>query len=154
MKSATQNLLPEFPWQAAPKDASVDTHRSVRSDQALDRTLRELIDLFSARVRKDRNAVEEYLLLGRLFRFKGQSKRALKVHQNLLARPRLPKRLLTDLQVELGYDLEAYAYVSLDLYYDTGMDGLMTFEEYGEFVGMFLDVYCPATLSMATSTAT
>ncbi len=69
------------------------------------RNTRELIELLSAKVLKNRNAVEEYILLGRLFRIQGEPKRALRLHQSLLAKASLERHLETVLHVEIGSDL-------------------------------------------------
>ncbi|HLG19952.1 MAG TPA: hypothetical protein VI895_09105 [Bdellovibrionota bacterium] len=69
------------------------------------RNIQELIDALSLRIRKDRTAVEEYLLLGRLFRIRGEARRAYRIHRNLLARPMLDRETERRLHVDLGFDL-------------------------------------------------
>jgi lipopolysaccharide assembly protein B len=69
--------------------------------------LQGLIEEYSARVQKDRNATEDYVFLGRLLRLRGDPRRALKLHQRLLARPDLGRRLEAMLHTELGLDLLA-----------------------------------------------
>jgi len=67
----------------------------------------ELTDSLMERVQKDREAFSEYLLLGRLFRIRGEARRALKLHQNLLAHPSYDRRFEATLYAELGWDMHA-----------------------------------------------
>jgi len=84
---------------------SVSYLTSTRTRPAFPRDLQEMIDLLSFKVQKNREALDDYILLGRLFRLKGEPKRALRLHQNLLARPTLSVRHQISLFCELGFDL-------------------------------------------------
>ena len=55
----------------------------------------------------DENTAETFLLLGNSFRNRGEVDRALKVHQNLIARPRLSKRQKEHAMMALGKDFFA-----------------------------------------------
>ncbi|MFZ4527588.1 MULTISPECIES: lipopolysaccharide assembly protein LapB [Undibacterium] len=62
------------------------------------------IDAFIDIVRLDPEAVELHFALGNLFRRRGETERAIRVHQNLLARPDLPTEQKTQAMFELGQD--------------------------------------------------
>jgi lipopolysaccharide assembly protein B len=62
------------------------------------------IDTFIDIVKLDPEAVELYFALGNLFRRRGETERAIRVHQNLLSRPDLPSEQQTQARFELGQD--------------------------------------------------
>jgi lipopolysaccharide biosynthesis regulator YciM len=62
------------------------------------------IDAFIEIVILDPETVELHFALGNLFRRRGETERAIRVHQNLLARPDLPPEQRTQAQFELGED--------------------------------------------------
>ncbi|MCH8620988.1 lipopolysaccharide assembly protein LapB [Undibacterium sp. TS12] len=62
------------------------------------------IDVFIDIVRLDPEAVDLHFALGNLFRRRGETERAIRVHQNLLARPDLPTEQKTQAMYELGQD--------------------------------------------------
>jgi lipopolysaccharide biosynthesis regulator YciM len=62
------------------------------------------IDAFIEIVKLDPETVELHFALGNLFRRRGETERAIRVHQNLLARPDLPQEHLVHAQYELGQD--------------------------------------------------
>ena len=62
------------------------------------------IDAFIEIVRLDPESVELHFALGNLFRRRGETERAIRVHQNLLARPDLPIEQKTQARFELGQD--------------------------------------------------
>jgi lipopolysaccharide biosynthesis regulator YciM len=62
------------------------------------------IDAFIEIVILDPETVELHFALGNLFRRRGETERAIRVHQNLLARPDLPTEQRTQAQFELGED--------------------------------------------------
>jgi lipopolysaccharide biosynthesis regulator YciM len=62
------------------------------------------IDAFIEIVKLDPETVELHFALGNLFRRRGETERAIRVHQNLLARPDLPAEQRTQAQFELGED--------------------------------------------------
>lgn len=62
------------------------------------------IDAFIEIVKLDPETVELHFALGNLFRGRGETERAIRVHQNLLARPDLPQEHKVHAQYELGQD--------------------------------------------------
>jgi len=62
------------------------------------------IDAFIEIVKLDPETVELHFALGNLFRRRGETERAIRVHQNLLARPDLPQEHQAHALYELGQD--------------------------------------------------
>ncbi|WP_194723274.1 lipopolysaccharide assembly protein LapB [Noviherbaspirillum malthae] len=62
------------------------------------------IDAFIEIVKLDPETIELHFALGNLFRRRGEIERAIRVHQNLLARPDLPQEYQMQSQYELGQD--------------------------------------------------
>lgn len=62
------------------------------------------IDAFIEIVKLDPETAELHFALGNLFRRRGETERAIRVHQNLLARPDLPLEHQVHAQYELGMD--------------------------------------------------
>lgn len=62
------------------------------------------IDAFIEIVKLDPETVEMHFALGNLFRRRGETERAIRVHQNLLARPDLPQEHQVHALYELGQD--------------------------------------------------
>jgi len=62
------------------------------------------IDVFIKMLEVNTDTVETYLALGNLFRRRGESDRAIRIHQNLIARPTLNKDQRTQALFELGKD--------------------------------------------------
>ncbi|NEX60611.1 lipopolysaccharide assembly protein LapB [Noviherbaspirillum galbum] len=62
------------------------------------------IDAFIEIVKLDPETIELHFALGSLFRRRGEIERAIRVHQNLLARPDLPAEHQVNSQFELGQD--------------------------------------------------
>ena len=62
------------------------------------------IDVFIKMLEVNSDTVETYLALGNLFRRRGESDRAIRIHQNLIARPTLNKAQRTQALFELGKD--------------------------------------------------
>ena len=62
------------------------------------------IDAFIEIVKLDPETVELHFALGNLFRRRGETERAIRVHQNLLARPDLPQEHQVHARYELGQD--------------------------------------------------
>jgi len=68
-----------------------------------DQALKELVHV----ARLQTETAEVYLALGDLFRNKGEFGRAVRIHQNLLARPGLPETLYLEAQFALAMDFQA-----------------------------------------------
>lgn len=62
------------------------------------------IDAFIEIVRLDPETAEMHFALGNLFRRRGETERAIRVHQNLLSRPDLPREQQAQAEYELGQD--------------------------------------------------
>ncbi|PWF54575.1 lipopolysaccharide assembly protein LapB [Massilia glaciei] len=62
------------------------------------------IDAFIEIVKLDSESADMHFALGNLFRRRGEIERAIRVHQNLLARPDLPQEQQMQAQYELGMD--------------------------------------------------
>lgn len=62
------------------------------------------LELFVRVVEVDSDTVETYLLLGSLFRRRGEVDRAIRIHQNLIARPHLEGQHRATALLELGKD--------------------------------------------------
>jgi lipopolysaccharide biosynthesis regulator YciM len=81
------------------------TH-SEASRQSFLRDTQELCDRLAARVQKNRDSLDDYILLGRLYRLRADPKRALRLHRNLLTRPFLDRATKVLLLTEIGFDLQ------------------------------------------------
>jgi len=62
------------------------------------------LDLFIRMLEVDRDTVETHLALGSLFRRRGEVDRAIRIHQNLIARPTLSREQRAEALFELGHD--------------------------------------------------
>ncbi|MCP5418768.1 MAG: lipopolysaccharide assembly protein LapB [Chromatiaceae bacterium] len=62
------------------------------------------IDVFVQMLEVDSDTVETHLALGNLFRRRGEVDRAIRIHQNLIARPRLTREHRAQALLELGQD--------------------------------------------------
>ncbi len=62
------------------------------------------IDLFVQMLEIDAETVETHLALGNLFRRRGEVERAIRIHQNLIARPTLDRTQRAQALLELGLD--------------------------------------------------
>lgn len=62
------------------------------------------VDIFIKMLEVDSNTVETHLAVGKLFRRRGEVDRAIRIHQNLIARPQLDKMYREQSLFELGQD--------------------------------------------------
>ena len=62
------------------------------------------VDVFVKMLEVDSETVETHLALGNLFRRRGEGDRAIRIHQNLIARPTLTKEQRSQALLELGRD--------------------------------------------------
>lgn len=62
------------------------------------------VDIFIKMLEVDTDTVETHLALGNLFRRRGEVDRAIRIHQNLIARPQLAKEQRIHALAELGQD--------------------------------------------------
>lgn len=99
-------------WWAARRSASRDYKSSQMTHPAYFRGLNYLlneepdkaIDVFVELVEVDTETVETHLALGSLFRRRGEVERAIRIHQNLIARPALSREQRALALLELGQD--------------------------------------------------
>src|SRR5438067_9554867 len=62
------------------------------------------VDIFIKMLEVDSDTVETHLAVGKLFRRRGEVDRAIRIHQNLIARPQLDKTYREQSLYELGQD--------------------------------------------------
>lgn len=62
------------------------------------------IEIFIKVLEEDAGTVETHLALGSLFRRRGEVERAIRIHQNLIARPMLDRQQRSEALLELGQD--------------------------------------------------
>src|SRR3990167_1568411 len=62
------------------------------------------VDIFIKMLEVDRDTVETHLAVGKLFRRRGEVDRAIRIHQNLIARPQLEPTYREQSLFELGQD--------------------------------------------------
>lgn len=99
-------------WVAAKKSSSsrkvVVTDRTQGYFSGLNYLLNEqpdkAIDVFIKMLEVDSETVETHLALGNLFRRRGEVDRAIRIHQNLIARPTLSRDQRAQALLELGQD--------------------------------------------------
>ncbi|GAV19771.1 lipopolysaccharide assembly protein B [Mariprofundus micogutta] len=77
-----------------------------------DRALQEMVQV--ARLRSE--AADVYMALGEMFRSKGEIGRAVRIHQNLLARPDLPKSMHLQAHLALAIDFQTGGLLDRALY--------------------------------------
>src|SRR5690606_16413351 len=70
----------------------------------LNRKTDEALELFIQMAKVDDETLETHFALGSLFRRRGEVDRAIRIHQNLIARPNLSRRHRTQALFELGED--------------------------------------------------
>ncbi len=100
-------------WLAARKSARQDKGECVGETgpvyfRGLNHLLNEepdkAIDAFVEMLEVDSDTVETHLALGNLFRRRGEVERAIRIHQNLIARPALSREQRAQALLELGQD--------------------------------------------------
>ena len=64
----------------------------------------EAVDVFIRMLEVDTSTVETHMALGSLFRKRGETNRAIRIHQNIIARPNLTKDMRLQALQELGRD--------------------------------------------------
>ena len=80
--------LPDF-WRDEPSESSIGADYLRGLNLVLNRQTDEALELFVQMARVDDETLETHFALGHLFRRRGEVDRAIRVHQNLLARPNL-----------------------------------------------------------------
>jgi len=62
------------------------------------------LDIFVKLVESDWEIIDTHFALGKIFRKNGETDKAIKIHQGLIARPSLPEKYRSKVLLELGYD--------------------------------------------------
>ena len=62
------------------------------------------LDSFMSMVNLNNDTVETHIILGNMFRNRGEVDRAIRIHQNLIARPELQPKLRQECSLELAKD--------------------------------------------------
>jgi len=92
----------------SPPEDSASNHISREYFEGLNFLLNEqpdkAVDVFIKLLEVDGDTVETHLALGNLFRRRGEVDRAIRIHQNLIARPQLSKRQRIQALLALGQD--------------------------------------------------
>ena len=91
-----------FP-KAAPRSASDDAFLKGVTHMMADHT-DQAIEEFTRAVTLNSDTVETYVVLGNLFRQKGEIERAVRIRQNIIARPNLDNQIKLQAQFDLGLD--------------------------------------------------
>src|SRR3990167_5873799 len=96
-------------YRARPMDDAprkLDLHRDylVGLNFLLNEETDKAVDIFIKMLEVDSDTVETHLAVGKLFRRRGEVDRAIRIHQNLIARPQLEKIYKEQSLFELGQD--------------------------------------------------
>ena len=97
------------------------------------------LDVFIKSMSIDGDTIETHLALGGLFRRRGELTRAIRIHQNLLARPVLTQRERAQAQLALAYDYLAAG--MLDRAEQTFLEIASVAEFQAEVWSRLLDIY-------------
>lgn len=89
--------------QAAPR-AGLNADYFAGLNYLLNEQPDKAVDVFIKMLEVDSDTVETHLALGNLFRRRGEGDRAIRIHQNLIARPTLTKEQRAQALFELGKD--------------------------------------------------
>lgn len=128
-------------WWAARRSAGRVCEKSDHTTPAYFRGLNYLlneepdkaIDVFVQLLEVDSETVETHLALGALFRRRGEVERAIRIHQNLIARPALSQEQRAQALLELGMD-----YMRAGLY-DRAENLFIELKEMGQHVRKALE---------------
>jgi lipopolysaccharide biosynthesis regulator YciM len=85
-------------------DAQLPAHYLQGLNYLLNEQPDKAIEVFTKLIEVDSETVETHFALGNLFRRRGEVERAIRIHQNLIARPTLNKTQRTQALYELGLD--------------------------------------------------
>ena len=95
--------LPDL-WRDEPSESSIGADYLRGLNLVLNRQTDEALELFVQMARVDDETLETHFALGHLFRRRGEVDRAIRVHQNLLARPNLSETQRHQALFSLGSD--------------------------------------------------
>lgn len=92
------------PQDGEPRKLSFHRDYLVGLNFLLNEETDKAVDIFIKMLEVDSDTVETHLAVGKLFRRKGEVDRAIRIHQNLIARPQLEKIYREQSLYELGQD--------------------------------------------------
>ncbi len=90
--------------RGARSDFNLSSHYFKGLNYLLNEQPDKAIEVFIRVLEVDNDTVETHLALGNLFRRRGETDRAIRIHQNLIARPTLSRAQRTQALLELGQD--------------------------------------------------
>lgn len=99
---ARRSLVPQLRSRPRGRDFSTDYFQGLNF--LLNEQPDKAIEVFIRMLEVDNDTVETHLALGNLFRRRGEVDRAIRIHQNLIARPTLNKQQRGAALLELGQD--------------------------------------------------
>jgi lipopolysaccharide assembly protein B len=92
------------PKEESPRKTNVPRDYLVGLNFLLNEETDKAVDIFIKMLEVDSSTVETHLAVGKLFRRRGEVDRAIRIHQNLIARPQLEKIYREQSLYELGQD--------------------------------------------------
>ena len=122
-----------------PKDSTLNQQYIKGLNLILNEQTDKAVDVFINLFSVDDETVETHLALGSLFRRRGEVERALRIHQNVIARPNLCPQQRLNGMLELGYD---YLFAGvLDRAENIFNDILKQYPNNTVALGYLLDIY-------------
>src|SRR3989338_5478264 len=92
------------PKEEEPRKINLSRDYLVGLNFLLNEETDKAVDVFIKMLEVDSDTVETHLAVGKLFRRRGEVDRAIRIHQNLIARPQLEKNYREQSLFELGQD--------------------------------------------------
>jgi len=92
------------PKEEAPRKINLPRDYLIGLNFLLNEETDKAVDIFIKMLEVDSDTVETHLAVGKLFRRRGEVDRAIRIHQNLIARPQLEKNYREQALFELGQD--------------------------------------------------
>lgn len=92
------------PKEEAPRKINLPRDYLIGLNYLLNEETDKAVDIFIKMLEVDSDTVETHLAVGKLFRRRGEVDRAIRIHQNLIARPQLEKVYREQSLFELGQD--------------------------------------------------
>lgn len=92
------------PKQLPPHKSNIPRDYLIGLNFLLNEETDKAVDVFIKMLEVDSDTVETHLTVGKLFRRRGEVDRAIRIHQNLIARPQLEKAVRDQSLYELGQD--------------------------------------------------
>jgi lipopolysaccharide biosynthesis regulator YciM len=92
------------PTQKSPRKFNIPRDYLIGLNFLLNEETDKAVDIFVKMLGVDSDTVETHLAVGKLFRRRGEVDRAIRIHQNLIARPQLERQYREQSLYELGQD--------------------------------------------------